>query len=159
MGLIFDTMGAFLREDDWGITQIGDSLGYSMTVQGENGQWACVAQAEEDSRIFLFYSVSPIDIEPAKRAAMAEFTALANFNTLVGNFELGLDTGDLRYKTSLSLKEIPDAALQADGLLTTLIKQLIHINVFMMDQYLPGILAVCNDGMAPKEAIAKIEDF
>ncbi len=151
-------MGAFLREDDWGITQIGDSLGYSMTVKGENGQWACVAQAEEDSRIFLFYSVSPIDIEPAKRAAMAEFTALANFNTLVGNFELGLDTGDLRYKTSLSVKEIPDAALQANGLLTTLIKQLIHINVFMMDQYLPGILAVCNDGVAPKEAISKIED-
>ncbi len=158
MGLIFDTMGAFLRDDDWGITQIGDSLGYSMTVQGENGQWACVAQAEEETRIFLFYSVSPIDIVPAKRAAMAEFTARANFNTLVGNFELGLDTGDLRFKTSLTLKEIPDNVLKAHGLLTTLIKQVVHINVFMMDQYLPGILAVCNDGVAPKDAISKIED-
>ncbi|HVA89410.1 MAG TPA: YbjN domain-containing protein [Chloroflexota bacterium] len=158
MGLIFDTMGAFLREDDWGISRIGESLGYSMTVKGENGQWTCIAQAEEEARFFLFYSVSPIEVPLDKRAAMAEFTAYANFNTLVGNFELGLDTGDLRYKTSLSLKEIPDAALEAHDLLTTLIKQLIHINVFMMDQYLPGILAVCNNGVAPKDAIAKIED-
>ncbi len=157
MGVIFETMGAFLREDDWGINQIGESLGYSMTVKGENGQWACVAQAEEDARIFLFYSVSPLDVPAAKRADMAEFTARANFNTLVGNFELGLDTGDLRYKTSLSLKEIPDAALESRGVLTTMIKQLVHINVFMMDQYLPGILAVCNDGVTPKDAIARIE--
>ncbi|MGH2408783.1 MAG: YbjN domain-containing protein [Chloroflexota bacterium] len=158
MGLIFETMGAFLTEDGWGIHRIGESLGYSMTVKGENGQWACVAQAEEEARIFLFYSVSPVEIAPDKRAAMAEFTARANFNTLVGNFELGLESGELRYKTSLSLKEIPDSTLQAHGLLTTLIKQLIHINVFMMDQYLPGILAVCNDGTAPKDAVARIED-
>jgi hypothetical protein len=158
MGLIFETMGAFLTEDDWGIHRIGESLGYSMTVKGANGQWACVAQAEEEARIFLFYSVSPIEVAPDRRDAMAEFTARANFNTLVGNFELGLESGELRYKTSLSLKEIPDPALQAHGLLTTMIKQLIHINVFMMDQYLPGILAVCNDGTAPKDAIATIEE-
>ncbi len=157
MGLIFDTMAAFLKEDGWGINRIGDSQGFSMTVKGESGQWVCIAQAEEEARIFLFYSVSPIDVPAARRQAMAEFTAYANFNTLVGNFELGLDTGDLRYKTSLSLKEIPEAALQANEVLKTLIKQTAHINVFMMDQYLPGILAVCNDGVAPKEAISRIE--
>jgi hypothetical protein len=157
MGLIFDTMAAFLKEDGWGINRIGDSLGFSMTVKGDNGQWACIAQADEEARIFLFYSVSPIDVPSAKLPAMAEFTAYANFNTLLGNFELGLDTGDLRYKTSLSLKEIPDAALQANDVLKTLIKQLVHINVFMMDQYLPGILAVCNDEATPKEAISRIE--
>lgn len=158
MGLIFDTMGAFLRADGWSITQIGDNPGYSMTVKGDNGQWICVAQAEEEGRIFLFYSVSPLDVPPAKRQAIAEFITHANFNMLVGNFELNLDTGDLRYKTSLSLKEIPDQVLKEHDLLTTLIKQLVHINVFMMDQYLPGILAVCNDDVAPKEAIARIED-
>jgi hypothetical protein len=157
MGLIFDTMTAFLHEDGWGITRIGESLGYSMTVTGGSGQWVCIAQAEEAARIFLFYSVSPLDVPPERRAAMAEFTARANFNTLVGNFELGMETGDLRYKTSLSLKEIPEAALAADGVLKTLLKQQVHINVFMMDQYLPGILAVLK-GADPKEEIARIED-
>ncbi len=156
MGLIFDTMSAYFAENGWSVTRIGDSLGLSMTVQGDNGQWACVAQADEERRLFLFYSAAPVDVPAEKRPAMAEFIARANYNTLVGNFELDVEDGDLRYKTSFSV-EGGDASTWANGLLTAQIGRLVSINVFMMDQYLPGITAVL-DGETPREAIAHVED-
>jgi hypothetical protein len=38
-----------------------------------------------------------------------------------------------------------------------LIKQLVYTNVLTMDQYLPGIMAVIEQGVEPKVAIARIE--
>lgn len=156
MGLIFDTMSTYFAEHGWTTTRIGDSLGLSMTVQGDNGQWACIAQADEERRLFLFYSAAPLDVPAPKRLAMAEFIARANYNTLVGNFELDMEDGDLRYKTSCSV-EGGDASAWAHGLLTAQIERLVSINVFMMDQYLPGITAVL-DGETAREAIARIEE-
>lgn len=156
MGLIFDTMSAYFAEHGWHTTRIGASLGLSMTVQGDNGQWACIAQADEERRLFLFYSAAPLDVPAEMRTAMAEFITRANYNSLIGNFELDLEDGDLRYKTSCSVED-EDASAWANGLLTAQIERLVSVNVFMMDQYLPGIKAVL-DGAAPREAIAHIED-
>jgi hypothetical protein len=156
MGLIFDTMSAYFAEHGWTTTRIGDSLGLSMTVQGDNGQWACIAQADEERRLFLFYSAAPVDVPAEKRLAVAEFITRANYNTLVGNFELDFEDGDLRYKTSCSV-EGGDASAWANGLLMAQIARLVSINVFMMDQYLPGLTAVLT-GEAPRDAIAHVEE-
>lgn len=156
MGLIFDTMSAYFAEHGWTTTRIGDSPGLSMAVQGDNGQWACIAQADEERRLFLFYSAAPLDVPAHMRQAMAEFITRANYNTLVGNFELDMEDGDLRYKTSCSV-EGEDASVWANGLLAAQIERLVSINVFMMDQYLPGMTAVFN-GEAPRDAIARIEE-
>jgi len=155
MGLIFDTMTAYFTEDGWNATRIGASLGLSMTVQGDNGRWACIAHADEERRLFLFYSAGPLDVPSDKRLTMSDFVARANYNTVVGNFERDMEDGDLRYKTSLALQGDDDA--WANGLLMAQIERLVSINVFMMDQYLPGVNAVLN-GETPPEAIAHVEN-
>lgn len=157
MGFIYDTMAAFLREHEFTITEIGDSPSFSMTVVGNNGQWACIAYADDEQRMFVFYSASPVEAPEQQRAAIAEFVTRANYNMLVGNFELNVETGDIRYKTSVSLKGIPDEALQSQDVLQKLLEQLIYVNIFVMDQYLPGIHAVVDGTASPKEAIARIE--
>lgn len=157
MGIIFDAAVAFFAEDDWPITLMGDETAASATVRGENGYWGCVAQAIEEDRLFLFYSASPFEPPREKIVPMAEFVARANYGALLGNFELDVEGGDLRYKTSLSVRYIPDDTLQEDGLLHRLIRQAVYTNVSMMDRYLPGIRAVLEDDVPPEEAIAYVE--
>ncbi len=158
MGIIFDTTVAFFAEDDWPILRIGEETAASATVRGENGYWGCVTQVMEEDRLFLFYSASPLETPHEKRAQMAEFIARANYGALLGNFELDVEGGDLRYKTSLSVRYIPDDMLLEDGLLHRLIRQAVYTNVSMMDRYLPGIQAVLEDGVPPAQAIARVED-
>lgn len=80
--------------------------------------------------------------------AIAHFLTLANYGTLIGNFELDFSDGEIRYKTSIDV--------QGDRLTPALIKRLVYTNVTMMDDYLPGIQAVVA-GQDPAEAIRAIE--
>ena len=76
---------------------------------------------------------------PGERmAAVAEFITRANYGLIIGNFELDFSDGEIRYKTSLDV--------EGDRLSQALIKQLVYTNVLTMDQYLPGILAVLEQG-------------
>jgi hypothetical protein len=62
---------------------------------------------------------------------------------------MDFDDGEIRYKTSIDV--------EGDLLTTDLIKQLVYANIMMMDHYLPGIQAVIDGTMSPKQAIQAIE--
>ncbi len=157
MGSIFDAAVAFFAADEWPVTYLGRETAASITVRGVNGYWDCVAQAVEEDRLFLFYSASPFEPRQEQRVQIEEFVARANYGTLLGNFEVDVIGGDLRYKTSLSVRHLPDDLLQEDDLLQRLIRQAVYANVAMMDRYLPGIRAVLLDGVPPAAAIAQVE--
>lgn len=151
---LFETMVGFLVEDDWPVTPIGEEYAVSMTFAGENGEWPCIAQVDETLGRMLFYSASPGDVPADRRPAMAEFVTRANYGMLIGNFELDLDDGDLRFKTSLDVRDV-------DGLdqpaLAQLIRLIVYTNVLTMDRYLPGARAVADEGVDAAAAIAAIE--
>jgi hypothetical protein len=69
---------------------------------------------------------------------------------LIGNFELDLVDGEIRFKTSNDVKN--------DRLSSALFQPLVYTNVVMMDRYLPGIMAVIYGGVSPENAIAQIEN-
>jgi hypothetical protein len=73
----------------------------------------------------------------------------ANYGMIVGNFEIDLDDGEVRYKTSVDVEGVT-ATRQ-------LIQNLVAPNVITMDRYLPGLLSVAFGGKHPAEAIAEIE--
>lgn len=69
---------------------------------------------------------------------------------VIGNFEMDLDDGEIRYKTSIDI--------DGDELTPDIIKRLVYANVTMMDEYLPGIIGVIEKDVSPVDAIAKIEE-
>jgi hypothetical protein len=158
MGIIFDALLAFFAEDDWPVSLMEEETAASVTVRGESGYWDCVAQALEEERLFLFYSAFPFDVPRGHSAPMAEFVARATFGVFLGNFELDIDGGHLRCKTSVSVRHIPDETLLRDGLLQRLIRQAVYTNIAMMDRHVPGITAVLDNGVPPVEALARVED-
>jgi hypothetical protein len=97
----------------------------------------------------VFYSVLDTNVPPDKRSAVAEFLTRANYGVYIGNFEMDYSDGEVRYKTSITVK--------GDRLTPALVKNLVYINVIMMDEYFPGIMSVIYAGVSPADAIAKTE--
>lgn len=139
----------FFTEDDWKFTKLPGESVLQIPFQGENGRWNCYAQAREDNKQFVFYSLSPITAPEEKRLAIAEFISRANYGMMIGNFELDFNDGEIRYKTSIDIS--------GDNLSFALIKNLVYTNVSMMDKYLPGIMSVIQGDASPEQAITKIE--
>jgi hypothetical protein len=146
---ILDTAISFFQQDNWSFAQLEDQPILRMVFQGDNAQWICYAQAREEQKQFLFYSVCPVNAPEDRRMAVAEFLTRANYGMLIGNFEMDFDDGEIRYKTSIDV--------EGDRLTLALVQQLVYTNVLMMDHYLPDLMGVIYGNMAPAEAVAKAE--
>lgn len=146
----FAVLGEFLETNHWHPQQLEDRYVYRMPFQGSNGVMQCYAQIRVDAEQLLFYALAPIKVAEPQRLAIAEFLTRANYGMYIGNFELDLNDGEIRYKSSLDFEGIE---LSFD-----LIRNAIYPAVRLLDRYLPGILQVAFGGVSPAEAIKAIED-
>lgn len=150
MGRITNEMQAFFDSDQWNTTALAEAPHVlRMGFKGDDGEWRCYAQADEGREIFLFYSVAPVQVPEARRVAVMEFITRANYGLLIGNFEMDLNDGEVRFKTSIDVEGSP--------LTTALAKRVVYANVLVMDRYLGGLLGVAFGGADPREAIKTIE--
>ncbi len=102
--------------------------------KGKNGQWDCYAMYAGEMDVALFYSVCPVKSPLERRTQVSEYLTGINFGLYFGNFEMDLEDGEIRYKTSQQIEnEILDP---------NLFQKTVGINVSLMDRHLPGILAV-----------------
>jgi hypothetical protein len=146
---IFEEVVNFFKIDNWPFLRIPEQTVLRTNFQGDHGQWSCIARVRTEQQQFMFYSICPVNAPENKRLDIAEFLTRANSNIVIGNFELDFNDGEIRYKTSIDV--------EGDRITVALIKQLIYANVSIMDEYLPGIMAVIYGNLSPKEAIAQIE--
>lgn len=138
----------FFEQDGWEFEQLKDQSMLRLMAQGKTDKWTCYAQANAQ-RQFLFYSICPIAIPKPKRSKLAEFITRANYGMTIGNFELDYTDGEIRYKTSIDV--------EGEKLTSALIKRLVYTNVAMMDEYLPGIRAMIEEGLGAEAAIQATE--
>lgn len=147
---VFEVVSKFFQDNNWSFSQHETEPILKMNYQGENGEWICTAKTREEHHQFIFYSSLPVNVPENKRLAVAEFLTRANFGLIVGNFEIDLNDGEVRYKTSSI--EAKDSSISTD-----LIGQLIFANVMIMDRYLPGIMSVIYANVSPEAALIKVE--
>jgi hypothetical protein len=136
----------FLVADGWPISALSDHL-IRTSFRGHNGQWAVLAQIRPNAQQFICYSVVLEKVPEERRPAVAEYITRVNYGTAMGNFEMDYADGEVRYKTSIDVK---DATL-TEGL----VKQIVYSNVLLVDQFLPGLRAVVEEGLAPREALSR----
>jgi hypothetical protein len=148
-GRVFDAMLRFFEDDQWPYIPAEGDLVLKLPFDGRNGRWVCFAQAREEHEQFVFYSVYPVRVPEGRRPAVAEYLTRANYGLILGNFELDYGDGEVRYKTSLDV--------EGAELVPALIRQCVYANVLMMDQYLPGLVAILSEGLSPVEALAQVE--
>lgn len=146
---VYDSMLAFFKEDDWRFDVIPGKSAIKAGFKGQNAVFQLVAQANEQTERLNVYSVLDIRIPADKRQAIAEYLTRANYGLNIGNFELDFSDGEVRYKTSIDV--------EGGQLTSKMIKNLVYVNVLMMDKYQPGIMAVVYGGKSPADAVAEVE--
>jgi len=149
MGKILDAIKKFFRDDDWPFTEMEGKPILRTGFSGKNGKWTCFAQARENQQQFIFYSVCPNPAPEDRRPAAMEFITRANYGLVIGNFEMDINDGDIRCKTSIDV--------EGGELNHVLIRQVVYSNVMTMNKYLPGLMSVLYANVSPEQAIHTIE--
>lgn len=115
----------------------------------ETHSWTVYGLCLDDREQLLVHSVRDDRIAEERRAEMGAFLHRANFGIVLGNFELDLDDGELRFKTSIDV--------EGDRLSDALLDHVILANIAAFGRYLPGVDAVL-DGTDPAAAVASLEE-
>jgi len=147
--LLLDVVLRFFQEDQWNFQTIEGKSLIRAGYRGEHGTWICYVRVEEENCLLLFHSSMGLNIPPEYRSAAAEYLTRANLLLPVGNFEMNMDTGDIRCKTSV---ETPEWELTV-----AMVRALAYANLRAMDRFFPGLLAVIHGGLSPASAIARVE--
>lgn len=105
---------------------------------------------KENDRTMLFLTYLPMKVPEDKRLELAEYITRANYGLHVGNFEMDLSDGELRYKTTGVSDEDSMPGLEV-------IRRLTYVGFSMFDRYVPGVLAILYGGKTAAEAIAEAE--
>jgi hypothetical protein len=149
MGDLFGTVNAFLQGDGWFVRAVPEESTIWARFMGDSGEWTCAALLHEAQNQFIFYSFLQ-DVVPAdQRSRVAEFITRANYGMLIGNFEMDWGDGEIRFKTSIDVK---------DGDLTpALVRNVVYINVLTMDHYRPGFAQIIAGDADPVDVLSAIE--
>lgn len=149
MGRLVDTLIGFLEEDAWKFTRLEGEDTIVLTFNCENATYICYAQAREAQHQIVFYSIYPLRAPEEKRLQAAEFTARVNYGLVLGNLELDMRDGEVRYKTSADIGAAPFTI--------ELLRSLMQINLSTADRYYPAFAAILYSGATPADAVASIE--
>jgi hypothetical protein len=126
-----ETLHAFFVDDGWNPSEPDEDNILSTGYGGLNGEFLCFAQAREEPTQLLVYSVFPRIVPPDQRTRMAMLLTWLNETLIIGNFELDLFDGQVRFKTSVPLGD--------DSATSNLVKALVYSNVMTLDQFLPAL--------------------
>ena len=149
MGRLYDAMVMFFQEDDWKFTKLDNEPSLLLTVTGQHANYLCYAKAREQQDQFIFYALYPMKAPEEKRQSVAEYVTRANYGLVIGNFELDMGDGEVRYKTSIDV--------EGAQLTLSLFRSLVQANLVTADRYYPGFMALLYTSVTPAEAIAQIE--
>ena len=143
---LLELVRQFLDDDGWHPAPLEDRV-LACRFQGDAAQWAVYVLVPADDRRVVIYSVTPETTAEDARPAVVDYLNRCNFRLLVGDFELDMEDGETRFRTSIDISGSDfDAAL---------LRQAMHANVLAMDQYLGGIEAVRSGSLSPAAAHAE----
>jgi len=117
--------------------------------RGTAGQWLITVIALVERDEVVVYSIYPDVIPEAKQLDLMVFMTRANFGLTQGNFEMDLDTGELRCRTSL------DFGISA--IAPALFDSVVQNNMLLMEQYYIGIQKLLDNQWTIAEAIDRVE--
>ena len=148
VGGSMETVLRFFQEDQWFIKVI-DRNHVRTGYRGERGTWVCFASMEDAPPCFRFVSDMGMNIPAASRPAVMEYITRVNWGLPIGNFEMNIDSGEVRFKTSVDLSE--------QNLTLPMLRSLVYINVHTMGHYSTGVMSILSCGLSPSAALARIE--
>jgi len=150
MGRLLDAAVAFFSADDRELSVLAakNPPQVRFIVTSEHTRVECTLEAYEETERVCLLATYPALVPDHKRLAAAEYLTRANFGILLGNFELDMDMGLVRFKTSADVESI--------ALTPTFMKNLFESNLTTATKYYPGLMKVIYANMDPADALAVV---
>jgi len=148
-GLI-DRVAEFFDCKQWSYDRVADMPVIRLSFSGESACWQCVAIADPKAPHLVFMSLLPCRVPPARRAQLADLFSRLNWGLTHGCFEVNMDTGEPRLRTSQPLPS-PEVSLE-------LISELVGSNLWAVDHFFGTIMKVVYTKTSPKMALATLQD-
>ncbi len=146
---ILSTVQAFLDDEGVGYEVNEEDGSIRFSFSGDTETWMVYIHDLVDSERVAVLSVVPTLVTESERPEVGNFIQRCNFGLVVGNFEMDLDTGEVRFRTSMDLDGITPN--------TDLVRNLVFGNVAVVNDYLPALNRVIHGGLSAKEAIDLVE--
>ncbi len=149
MKTTFERLLEYFEKDGFGYRRLGDHQAVEMGVVGENGSYRLIVVIDSERSIVRFLTILEGKVPDARRRDVMEYLTRANYGLLLGNFELDLSDGEVRFKTAVDTEDQEFTYVQYQNLL--------YVSVAMMDRYFPGLQKVLQGTHDPVAAIVEIE--
>jgi hypothetical protein len=146
---VYRAIVASLHEQGWTFREEPAQHRVLIDYASAAGAWSTYAVAFEESRQVAVYGVLPFAVEAEQRSAIVELITRLNFGLIVGNFEIDVDDGEVRYKTSLDFEN--------SELTPSLLRQLVRANAAIVEHHLPAFVAVAVGKVPVAAALASVE--
>lgn len=119
----------------------------------DEGEWATFIDVRDQPPRLAIYSVYPDNAAPAARGELATLITRINHGMYIGNFELDLDDGAVRCKTSLELADVELTRALFDRLLAVNLNEIrrcARVIGKVAAGTLPAAAAIRELGLAPE---------
>ncbi len=146
--MVMEVVLRFFQDEQWETQRVEGKPVLRAGFRGEHGTWVCYIRVDEAQKSVLFHSLLGMNIPPQYRVAVMEYITRANYGLAMGNFEMDLDRGAVRFRTSV---EAADGELSVD-----MLRGMAYANVHTIDRYLSGFMAVVHGGLSPAAALARV---
>ncbi len=148
-GATYAVVLSFFRGQRWIFREEPDHQRVAFEYASAAGAWSTYVAALDDAEQVVVYGVVPFAIDVARRGAVMELITRANFGLTLGNFEIDLEDGETRFKTSLDV----EGAELSERLLLSMVRA----NLAVMEHYLPAIVGTALRDARPLDALAALE--
>lgn len=129
--------------------EVKDEVNILSNVRGPHGLWGVYGRVMEELDRFLLAFVRRYKIPQARYPEVAEYLHRVNYGLVLGNFEIDLTDGEVRYKTSIDV--------EGGKLTSKMIEQMFEACAFAMNRYTPGLDMVTYGGYSALEALEQLE--
>lgn len=124
---------------------------FNLGMELENGNYDCYIDLRTEENQVLMYTISTTKIPINQRVRIAEYISRANYNLIIGNFELNFEDGKIRYKTSYLYD--PNFPNSEEVFLKNM-----SASFFTMDKYISGIMSIIYANVSPESAVNNVEN-
>ncbi|CAN1209311.1 hypothetical protein TUMEXPCC7403_03745 [Tumidithrix helvetica PCC 7403] len=148
---LFTQLIDFFESEDWDYGLLEEYGIIKLSYKGLSGEWDCFALGNDLETEIGFYSIYQENIPEGARLPVSEFLTRANYGMPVGNFEMDLDSGEVRFKISVELGNtvIPEELLGCN----------VERNLAIADRFFPIIKLVASGEVSVMQAIALAQNL
>jgi len=143
---LFRILYEVLSQNGWEFDFDDKNKIIKLKIQGINTNFHALLLVDEEQESLLCNTHINQKIPYSKRLEVCDFMSRSNYELVNGNFEMNLDSGEIRYRTFLDLA---DAEPSQDQILN-----IVWNGVLGFDTYYPGLMKLIYGDINAEEAIA-----